>query len=300
MNGRGRVLNEHARRLIDAGLVKPIVPAEHVHSIPGFSGAFLEVIESDEIVGTRLTEPPNAPPTLIHMQKFGDDLAEELVARGLASRPDDPALYGWLQVEQRTGHLFMTYLATALGRLRKLDMAPVTDVEDHLKLLVGPESNGGLAERTALKVAVLSRALPAPEGGVPPEELADFKREHAELLVRFRIEVTRKALEATAAAPGARQELAEAYGADLGRMAEDIAASMEGRRWSRVGRGTLAVLGGALITADAVTTGGLLTQAAAATGLVGAAWGAIDPEDAAPVTKDAVAYAAVAARDLGR
>jgi hypothetical protein len=301
MNGRGRVLNEHARRLIEAGLVEPIVPAEHVHSIPGFSRAFLEVIESDEIVRTQRSEDlSTARLTLIHLQKFGDDLAEELIARGFARLPDDPDLYGWLQVEQRMGHLFMTYLATALGRLRELDMAPVTDVEDHLNLLLGPEPNGGLAERTALKVAVLSRALPAPAGGVAPEEIADFKREHAEELVRFRVEVTRRALEATAVAPGARQELAEVYGADLRRMAEEIAASMEGRRWPRIGRGALAVLGGALVTADAVTTGGALTQAAAATGLVGAAWGAIDPEDAAPVTKDAVAYAAVAARELGR
>jgi hypothetical protein len=301
MNGRERVLNDHARRLIDAGLVTPIAPAPHIHAIPRFSEAFLELVSRDDLV--RPAPAADAEParlTKIHMQKFGEDLAEALIAQGLARTPDDPTLYGWLDVEQRTAHLFMTYLASVLGHLKEIDMAPVTDVEAHLKLLAGPAPNAELAEQAALKIAVLSRALPAPSGGVTPEEIAEFKRDHAEQLVDFRIEVTRRALEATAAAPAARQELAETYGAELGRMADELAASMERRRWPRIGRGALAGLGGALATADAVATGGLLTQATAATGLVAAAWGAIDTRDAAPVTTDAVAYAAIAARELGR
>jgi hypothetical protein len=301
MEGRDRVLSWHARRLIDAGLVRPIVPFRHVGSIPRFSQAFLDLIESDETVRTRRSaDLARVPLTVIHMQKFGENLAEELIVSGLARRPRDPELAEWLEVEERTGHLFMTYLATALGHLKTLNMAPITDTENYLSLLLPPAPEVCPAAKAALKVAVLSRALPAPAGGVAPEEIADFKREYAQLLVRFRVAVTQKALEATRAAPGARIELAEAHGAELGQMAEEIAASMERRRWRGIGRGALAVLGAVFATADAVFSGSALSQASAGADLAAAAWGAIDPENVAPVRSDAVAYAAVAAREIGR
>jgi hypothetical protein len=233
------------------------------------------------------------PTSRIHVLKFGEDLAQELERRGLARHAEQ---YGWFEVERRTGHLFMTYLATALGSLDALAMTPITDNEEHLKLLSAGSDQLGPGETAALKVAVLAGALPAPAEGVAPEEIAEFKREHAALLVEFRDEVTRRALEATKAAPGAWVELARLEGAEIGRMAAELTESMQGRNWKRIGLGALGVVGAGLALVDAVATGGAVTQLAAGTGLVGSAWSAVDRPPAPSTFPHGIGYSAAAAR----
>jgi hypothetical protein len=288
------VLDERTRRLVDVGLVRPIVPLEYIGSLRGFEESFLALLESDQEVRARRGQSLDALPIArIHMEKFGDGLAEELVARGLARRAEH---WGWLEVEQRTGHLFMTYLATALGRLPELDMTPITDLDSHLKLLFAQDEPAGSSEQAELQIAVVSEALPAPSGPVPPEELAKFKDANRQLLQAFRLEVTRSALESTAAAPGARRALAELKGRELAGMAEELTRQMRGRRWQRIGLGALAVVGAGAAAADAFLSGGALTQTSAVTGLLGAALGTVDQGRQVPFAREGVAYAVSAAR----
>jgi hypothetical protein len=288
-----QVLDDYTRGLVDAGLVKPVVPAMYMGRIPRFESAFLDLIDHDPGVPKSRVDLNAVPSARIHVQKFGEGLAEELQQRGLA-RPAGE--YGWFEVERRTGHLFMTYLATALGSLDALKMTPITDTEEHLKLLSGAPAELGPSDKAALKVAVLAGALPAPAEGVPAEEIAKFKSDHSPLLLEFREEVTRRALEATKAAPGAWVELAEVGGAEMGRMAAELTRSMEARNWKRIGLGALGVVGAGLALVDAIATGGAVTQLAAGTGLVGSAWSAVDRPRAAATLPRGIGYSAAAAK----
>jgi hypothetical protein len=288
-------LDEHARRLVDAGLVRPIPPAPYIGEIRRFEENFLALLEQDAQVGALA----GARRARIHMQKFGEGLAAELERRGLAEPARDTQVGGWYDVDPRTGQLFMTYLATALGRLKDLAMAPITDVPDHLALLLGPEGQAGPAEQTQLKVAVLSKALPAPAEGTTPEDIADFKRENGMLIKGFREEVTRRALQATWSAPGTWIELAEVEGSAIASMAAELTGSMRARRWRRIGLGAIGVVGAGLAVVDAVLSGGMLSQVGASTSLVGAAWGAVSDGAGAAPRSPAIAYAAAAAETFG-
>jgi len=290
LGGPTEVLDDYARGLVDAGLVRPVIPARYIGQIPRFDDAFLELIEHDPAVPRSRVDLDRVPRARIHVQKFGDRLARELERRGLA-RP--AGSYGWFEVEQRTGHLFMTYLATALGSLQELAMTPITEREEHLKLLSGDSGELGEPVRAALKVAVLQGALPAPAVGVPPQEIAKFKRENAALLVEFREEVTRRALEATRAAPEAWVELATLEGGDIGRMAAELTASMRGRNWRKIGLGALGVVGPGVALLDAATTGGAI---AASAGLLGAVLGAFGGRRPPQPPAHGLGYAAAAAQ----
>ena len=185
-------------------------------------------------------------------------------------------------------------------------MAPVTDVEGHLKLLAGPD-----AERRATPRGTSPEARGSHRGRCRPRPAASHRRRspssqrnHGELLVDFRIEVTRRGPRGDGSGAwrppaGARRDVRCRARAD-GRPSSPPRWS--GARWPRHRVAVLSPSSARSIGPRRTPSrqADLLTQATAATGLVAAAWGVVDAGDAAPVTSDAVAYAAVAARELGR
>lgn len=124
-------LGTYMRELVQAELVKTVVPPDYTYKIPRFREAFLELVDQNQIIANRRGIALERNETFrIHIEKSGDALAEALYDRGLAR----PAGYPWLEVEKLTADLFMAYLASVLGKLEDLQMNPITDRADTLSV----------------------------------------------------------------------------------------------------------------------------------------------------------------------
>jgi hypothetical protein len=179
-------------------------------------------------------------------------------------------------VEERTADLLMTYLACTLGASEYVQMTPITDRAESLAVLTGssPASSAPGTDVSRLEMAVLEGLLPAPAGGVSPEELARFKDKHGELLRRFRREIETFAMEAMMLEPQLRQRRAELFRDELTDQLEEVSARMK-PRWPRIVFGTLCgVAAAAVPVATAVAGGAALAAAGAAPGLASAVYAA--------------------------
>jgi hypothetical protein len=195
----------------------------------------------------------------------------------------------------------MTYLACTLGAVDALQMTPISDRAESLAVLTGDASPAPAAQATVsrLEMTVLESLLPAPAGGVSPEEIARFKDKHGELLRKFRRQIETFATDATLLAPELRERRAELFRDELSEQVAEIGARMKSR-WPRIIFGTLCgVLAAATPVATAVAGGAALTAAGGAPGLAAAVYAAFGGQ------KDdwrgsSVAYAALAQEQFGK
>jgi hypothetical protein len=284
------ILGEHTLRLMDAGLVSPIKAGE-ARDVPRFDEAFIELIEADPAIP--MSSPPGIPRKTfqLHATKVGNELVKYLEARGLMEHTGS----SWFTVEDRTADLLMTYLACTIGACEYIHMTPITDRAESLAVLTGNRSAPG-APATAvsrLEMTVLEGLLPAPAGGVSPQELAKFKDKHGELLRRFRREVETFAVDATTLEPELRQRRAELFRDELADELEEISARMK-PRWPRIIFGTLCgVIAAAVPVAGAVAGGAALAAAGAAPGLASAVYAAFG-DSKGDWQDSSLAYAALA------
>jgi hypothetical protein len=93
------------KELIEAGLIKEVVPADYTAMVPEFRSTFLELIDDNPVINERRGVALERHETFqIHIEKvIGDGLTEDLRERGLAEPGDDP----WWEVEKLTADLFM-------------------------------------------------------------------------------------------------------------------------------------------------------------------------------------------------
>lgn len=284
------ILGERTLSLIDAGLVSCVHPGL-VFDVPRFDEAFIELIEGDPDMPRNPSGRPHKTFQL-HMTKPGNDIYVYLRERGLLQRKGDSS---WLDVEERTADLLMTYLACTLGAVDSVQMTPITDRAESLAVLTGDAGRGAAPEVAVseLEMVVLEALLPAPAGGVSPEEITRFKDKHGEMLRRFRREIETFATDATLLAPNLRERRAQLFRDELSEQVAEISAQMK-RRWPRIVFGTLCgVLAAATPVATAVAGGAALAAAAGAPGLATAVYAAFGGEKT-DWRGSSVAYAALA------
>jgi hypothetical protein len=185
-SGLSDYLNKHKymQRLIETELIQPVNPSNYIERIPNYREAFLNLIDSPNYpvphgvsgIGIKKT-------TKVHIEKLGY-IGTDLVERGLARKTD----FSWYNVDVYTANLFMTYLASILGKLPDIDSEPITDSIQSLNSFSILDYNKGemSQEIDEMRKITLKDILPAPRGGISPEKLAEFKEEHKKELPRFR------------------------------------------------------------------------------------------------------------------
>lgn len=111
---------------------------------------------------------------------------------------DTPARITWYEVEADTANDFMTYLASALGKLASVDSLPVTDQGTYLDRFAkaGVTEDRVVQQLQALRVRVLEKVLPIPSHAIEPSKIREFKNQHAPMLADFRRRVERELIEA--------------------------------------------------------------------------------------------------------
>jgi hypothetical protein len=244
--------HEYMTELLRADLLKFVRPLDaHETSRVGFEQEFLKMFSAHE---PRI--PDRKRWTRIHTEKIEPYIFAELRRKGLAEpEPAEDEEFGWWQVEETTAALYMAYLAGVISG-RNEGFFPVTDSRRSLAALApaGSELKDKLRE---LRFAVV-RALPAPAQPVPVNELRAFKERHRDELRRLRLHLDRRLVDLAAIDDAeVRQIKSESLIQEIQDETARLREQMKKRRWPKVALvGFGGVMGAALATAAAVTTGG--------------------------------------------
>lgn len=291
-------LGHYMKELVDSGLVKEVVPANYTSTVPNFKDTFLHMIDNNEVIDQRRDIALERHETVkIHLEKMiGEGLIEDLSDRGLASLAD----YPWWEVETLTGNLFMGYLASVLGKLDQLRMAPMTDRADSLSVFSKTPEDilnvDSLIDQ--LRMSVLEDILPGPSQNIPVGELIDFKQTHSDLLGRFRRNIEAFLLDISPVTQeNIRRERIRLFKADSRERIDEIHAKMREKRWPRIVLGGICgILAAAIPGILALAKDTPLLATAAVPGLVSATYAAFSsiPDQQKRMLREPLAYAAFA------
>ncbi|MGF7131366.1 hypothetical protein P3T40_002848 [Paraburkholderia sp. EB58] len=181
---RPEALDDFMRRLVEAGMVEQLFPAQYLQHINEFEKLFVELV--DRQMGRTHVSPTKheVRRIRIHVEKLGN-IPEYLLDRGLATRVS----YAWYDVDEPVANLFMAYLASCLGSIPEIDAAPVTN-----KLAFANLFGGGSRLRVGERMlhqqkareVVLTALLPFPDESVTLDQLVAFKERHGHLLPALR------------------------------------------------------------------------------------------------------------------
>jgi hypothetical protein len=288
-------LGIYMRELVQAELIKPVLPSHYTHEIPRFREAFLEMVDQNQIITDRRGLALERNETFrIHIEKSGDALTEALYDRGLAR----PAEYPWFEVEKLTADLFMAYLASVLGKLKDLQMDPITDRADALSVFSKSPQNilDPITLVDQLRISVLEGVLPAPAGEISVYELANFKDRHSDLLPRFRRRIESFLINAALISDkNLRDYKVRLFRDELIEGRNEIQARMHERKWPRILFGTVCGLVAAAIPgAEAIATGNITSAVKALPGIVTAIYSAFSgATNQNEILRSPLAYAAL-------
>jgi len=248
--GQSNKLGNYMEELIQADLVKPIHPGDYIHKIPNFEEPFLNLIKNNPTIEKRKGNALEKRETFrIHIEKFSP-LIFDLCDMGLAKEVG----YPWYEVESLTADLYMTYLASVLGKLTNLQMDPITDRVNSLTVYSKLPGNISSIDNhlSSLRMGVLESILPVPAEGITVEELANFKKRNFDLLTRFRRYVESSLIDiALISDVNLRGEKIRIFKEELDDQLNEIQALMHERKWPKIILGTVAAampLAGTLIT----------------------------------------------------
>lgn len=181
-------LGKHMTKLIDADLVNQIPPSAYIYNINNFESSFISLIDNDIVIKAFVESPHTIQAfSKIHIEKMGD-IADELVNRNLAKRTEE---YSWYDVEEYTAKIFMTYLASVLGSLPKINMIPISDSIasfSHFTNITTPVFKDELVINE-LRLPLLSELLPAPSSIPEVNQLVKFKEKYSTQLISFRTQI---------------------------------------------------------------------------------------------------------------
>jgi hypothetical protein len=303
-------LSPFMRDLVAEGLVRPVVPGDYEFELYDAMTPFFRFIDTDPEILQRaamgLGSTPagrgkQEPGTVfeIHGEKLGREIGDQLVARGLARRGEEPA---WFEVESRTASAFMAHLTATLGALEDIEMDPITDDMSHLApFWGGRDEHPSLSLAGDLRLSVLERVLPGPTESVPVAELVKFRNKHGERLSSFRRTIESEILDLALVDDGdIRAAKLRLFHEQLEDDIKGLEASMRARRWPRLVFGALCgVVSAAIPVAASAVTGALPIAAAGIPSLAAAIYSA---REAAGSRKDflrhPLAYAALARGQL--
>ncbi len=281
-------LGDYMVELLQNGLLNQVIPTEHIYSIPNFTEAFIEYIDSINLE----TFPTKQKWINIHIEKMGD-IAQELCSRKLAI----PDRYPWFTVEPQVGKAFMTYLACILGKLSDLNFVPITDQPSSMFFPFGTNNFAYLRRLQQLRGLILPNLLPIPDGSVSLNEIAKFKHDYCRQLHRFRTSIEAFITKLAAVEDEtAKETIFKAEMELLNMQIEDIVEAMKRRKkWSRINFGNLFSIGGALIPLTQINAhSDIMTSVGASARLLGAVFKACSPLLSSQILDQPLAYAAIA------
>jgi len=295
-------LGPYMRELVQAELVRQVIPGNYTYKIPRFRESFLELIDQNQMIAARRGIALERHETCrIHIEKTGDALANALCDRGLAR----PVKYPWYEVEKVTANLFMAYLASVLGHSSDLQMEPITDHIESLSVFSNsPQSF--LAPRSLidqLRITVLEGVLPAPSGGIPVHEMVAFKDKYSSLLKRFRRHIESSLVDVARITDKDLRDRKLCLLQDgLREQIDEIQARMNERKWPRIVFGTFCELVAAAIPgAEAIATGNTISALKTLPGLVAAIYSVLNEStNQDKILCSPLAYAALAQKRLTR
>lgn len=279
-------LGPHMQALVAEGLVKQIIPAEHLYDVPNFSEPFLQLAESHRRkMNIGFGSLSELKTSRVHAEKL-DMIARPLCEMGLASEAD----YPWFNIEATIADQFMAYLAGVLGALPSVSSIPITDQQGQLRNYETVESNRNI---------ILEHLLPAPADEIDVSSLASFKSNHHRELVAFRNEVELFLLDVASIAEDAlRQQKVARFVMKAESEINNIIEDMKSHGWSKITMGRfIAYVVAGLTLVDAIATGGLVSTIAAAFGATGAAYSTYQESRTPDSLKNSYfAYAALATK----
>lgn len=266
-------LSRYTAKLMEANLVKPIIPEQHTGELSRAMEPFLRYLDQDPDIEARsrgglgsrpASRGAESPGTIaqVHTGKFvGHLVADELIHRGLARRTGND----WYEVESKTASAFMLHLAVTLGDCAGRHMDPITDQTTNLAVLASTEARTeGLRLADDIRMSVLEAVLPAPSAAIEVDQLADFKQRHGDELRGFRRRVERELIDlASIADGGLREARMRVIKDELDAEARVIQAQMRVRGWRRIEFGSVCGVGATALAAGAAAQGDPVTQAAA-------------------------------------
>jgi hypothetical protein len=284
------VVGNYTSELMQAGLVRPVSPARHIHRVDGFADRFFAVIDGDEGILERRGRALEEKRTLsrIHEEKFTDEIFDGLHERQLGVRSND---WGWWDVESQTAGVYMAYLAATLGALAELKMDPVSDRTDFFV----STAETPVARAEALRSSFLDAILPGPEGPVAVQDLVTFKERHVDTLRAFRTAVESELLRLALIEDNDARVREKTLTEDRLRQEIDaIAAAMRKRRWPKIVFGSIAGIASVAAAATAAAATGGAALAFAAPGVISGAYAAVEGFPRRSISDSPLIFAACA------
>jgi hypothetical protein len=168
--------------LLSEGLVRPVIPAEHLYECRNFSENFISYVDERLRLGIFPgRDAPNLGFKRIHAEKL-EEVPQFLSRERLAYEVN----YGWYDVREDVADQFMFYLAACLAAMERVDAVPVTDGRAFSRRQYAQPSYNRSRHVDKARQVILNNILPAPAGGVTVDQLLFFKEKHGHLLPRFR------------------------------------------------------------------------------------------------------------------
>ncbi|QGM29320.1 hypothetical protein GI482_02425 [Bacillus sp. N3536] len=296
-------LDKYMRELVHAELIEQVVPEQYLGSIPNLRKGFLDYIDNNPVfnhisglgnmglIGNgRLIQSTS----LIHMGKL-DDIGEELVRRGLATKQRGP----WYSVESYTASNYMTYLATLLGTVT--DYTPVTNSYKELSnfLEIPKKHNNRKALKEQLRARVLEKILPVPSVIDDPYDIFRFKEKHYDELRRFRNYIEDFILNLETFPDDLVDEKIKYFVSNSEDEIKYIKDRMHSFKWKDVNLTTICSVGSPTIfLMNEVVENSLMNTAGVTLGLLGAVSTALGKERLIDIKSKPLAYAAIIERNF--
>jgi hypothetical protein len=219
-------LGEHTRSLVEHCLVTQVIPGMYIDTVPQFVEAFYNYLRGlGDQLEQRRERFDNNETFQIHIEKL-DQVGELLKDEGLACLHG----YPWYHVEIETGHDFMCYLATVLGKLDKVRAIPVTDSHKYLSRYLRSGVGTVDLERQlgSLRLEILERIFPSPKRPLTAGKLGQFKEKHGDKLRRLRRAVERElTVLADISEPSLRSRRLEIFLDEADQEIQEICSRME-------------------------------------------------------------------------
>ncbi len=249
-------LGKYMRELVAEGLVKQIIPSDHIHKIPHFSEVFIDTATQYKSKLERNNMAlDDLPTSRIHIDKL-DSIGDELCDMKLAKLDK----YPWFLVKSDLANMFMAYLAGTLSCLPEIKSRPITDTIQQLNIYHTLRTDRNI---------ILDKLLPSPQRNLTALEIAQFKSKNQKYLAKFRNKIELFIIEASAITnEEMRKEMVGRFISGSKDDIDNIVSAMESQGWVDIIFGSLLSYGGAGLTyLEAIKSANLLGAIAAAFGV---------------------------------
>ncbi|MCC3359624.1 hypothetical protein [Bacillus sp. REN16] len=284
--------------LLEAELVKPVLPMNYIHDIPNFKEDFISYVDNNYVPKKDLYKRKDGNlvyATRIHFEKM-DELGFELVERELAYRRGR-----WFFMHRSVANDFMFYLASLIGNIRASQ--PITDSAIQLKtrMPVGNQEQKTFINREGWRRTVLNHAFPTPIEITTVRELYEFKHKHETQLKNFRKYIERELINIDSTPVHLREEMLQNLLLDIEDEKQSITEKMKGK-WNVTDMATIIqmTVNAGTIT-NAIQTGTNLAIGTASISLLGTIYSALKKvgKNEEDILNNPLAYAFIADKRWG-